>query len=186
MPTSHKATTTFTRTIKLNLLRFVKVDTPIDLEEECWRTMSYLQEYSRPKLYCKKLSNQNPTANTVRSRRTTLCWIRGKIKQLLRWRFAINALVIKGTVRRIETDWDICLYSYFKAKQGVWSFPVHSWQSICTRLSDSTLACLFPARLFTGVSIASHLEVVQFLTGFHYIFITHLIPAINPARKYVN
>ena len=51
------------------------------IEENCRRAIHYLQGYSKPKLYCKKLSNQKPTANTVRNaRRTTLCWMQGKIK----------------------------------------------------------------------------------------------------------
>ena len=39
----------------------------------------------KPKLYyCKKLSNHKPMANTVRNtRRITLCWMRGKIKEHL-------------------------------------------------------------------------------------------------------
>ena len=44
-----------------------------------------------PKRYCKKLNNQKPTANTVRSTRTTLCWMRSKIKELIK-------LFIKVTV----------------------------------------------------------------------------------------
>ena len=49
-------------------------------EEECRQTISYLQGYSCPNLYCKKLSNQKPTAKTVRNtRRTTLCWVRVSI-----------------------------------------------------------------------------------------------------------
>ena len=42
---------------------FVKIDAQI--EEECPRTISYLQGYSYLKLYCKKLSNQKPTSNKV-------------------------------------------------------------------------------------------------------------------------
>ena len=50
---------------------FVKVDAQI--VEDRWRTISYMKRYSYPKLYCKKLSNQKPTANTVSTtRRTTL------------------------------------------------------------------------------------------------------------------
>ena len=37
-----------------------------------------------PKVYCKKLSNQKHTANTVLTTRgTTWCWMRGEIKELL-------------------------------------------------------------------------------------------------------
>ena len=55
---------------------FGKVDA--QLVKECWRTISYR------KFYCKKLSNQKPTANTVSAtRRTTLCWMRGEIKEHL-------------------------------------------------------------------------------------------------------
>ena len=39
---------------------FVKEDEQIG--EDCRRTISYLQGYSCPKLYCKKQSNQKPTA----------------------------------------------------------------------------------------------------------------------------
>ena len=62
----------------------MKVDAQI--EEECRRTICYLQRYSCPKLYIsfKKLSNQKRSANTFRNiRRTTLCWMRGKIEELL-------------------------------------------------------------------------------------------------------
>ena len=62
----------------------MKVDAQI--EEECRRTISYLQGYSCPKLYIsfKKLTNQKRSANTFRNiRRTTLCWMRGKIEELL-------------------------------------------------------------------------------------------------------
>ena len=61
---------------------FVKADAQIG--EHCRRTISYLQGYSCPKLFCKKLSNLKPMANTVRStRRTTVCWMRGTIKVFL-------------------------------------------------------------------------------------------------------
>ena len=62
----------------------MKVDAQI--EEKCRRTISYLQGYSCPKLYIsfKKLSNQKRSANIFRNiRRTTLCWMRGKIEELL-------------------------------------------------------------------------------------------------------
>ena len=60
---------------------YCKVDRQI--EEEWQRTIFYLQRYSCPKLYGKKLSNQTPTVNTVsNTRRTTLCWMRGMIKEL--------------------------------------------------------------------------------------------------------
>ena len=41
--------------------------------EECRRITTYLKGYSYPKLYCKKLRNQKPKANTVSfsTRRTT-------------------------------------------------------------------------------------------------------------------
>ena len=42
---------------------FVDVDAKI--EEECRRTIPYLQGYFDQKLYCEKLSNQKSTANTV-------------------------------------------------------------------------------------------------------------------------
>ena len=57
---------------KCNANTFVQVDPQI--EEECRRPNYYLQGYSWPKLYCKNLSNQEPTANTVHNtRRKTLC-----------------------------------------------------------------------------------------------------------------
>ena len=57
---------------KCNANAFVKVDAQIG--EERRRTIRYLQGYSCPTFYCKKLSNQKPTANTVRNtRRTILC-----------------------------------------------------------------------------------------------------------------
>ena len=63
--------------IKFNLTEcnantFVKVDAQIG--EECRRTISYLQGYSCPELYCKKQSYQKPTANTVRNTRTELLY----------------------------------------------------------------------------------------------------------------
>ena len=59
-------------TLTCNDNTFAKADAQI--EEECRRTTSYLQGYSSPRLFCKKLSNEKPTANTVRNtRRTTLC-----------------------------------------------------------------------------------------------------------------
>ena len=62
-------------TSQCNANVFVKVDAQI--EEECRRTTSYLQGYSCPKLHCKKLS-------TIRNtRRTTQCWMRGRLKELL-------------------------------------------------------------------------------------------------------
>ena len=63
---------------------FVKVDTQI--EENCRRTISYLQEQGihAQSFSCKKLSNLKPTMNTVRNTRgKTLRKIRGKIKELL-------------------------------------------------------------------------------------------------------
>ena len=51
---------------------FVKVDAQI--EEDCRHTIAYLKGYSYPKLFCKKLRNQKPTANIVSTTgRTTLC-----------------------------------------------------------------------------------------------------------------
>ena len=50
-------------TLKCNVNTFVKTDAQI--REECRRTISYLQGYSCPKLYCKKLTNQKPTVNAV-------------------------------------------------------------------------------------------------------------------------
>ena len=46
-------------TLKCNANTFVKVDAKI--KKECRRTISYLQGYSCPKLYCKKLSNNAET-----------------------------------------------------------------------------------------------------------------------------
>ena len=66
-----------------------RADTVVNVEallvEECRRTISYLKGYSYPKLYCKKLSNQKPTANTVSflTRKTTLYCMRAKSKELL-------------------------------------------------------------------------------------------------------
>ena len=51
-------------TLKCYPIIFVKADAQI--EEECLPTIFYLQGYSYLKLYCKKLSNQKPTSNTVR------------------------------------------------------------------------------------------------------------------------
>ena len=52
--------------------------------EESWQTISHLRGYSYPELYCKKLSNQKPMANTAgTTRRTTLCWTQAEIKELL-------------------------------------------------------------------------------------------------------
>ena len=63
--------------IKFNLTEcnantFVKVDA--QKGDECRRTISYLQGYSCPELYCKKQSYQKPTANTVRNTRTELLY----------------------------------------------------------------------------------------------------------------
>ena len=67
-----------------------RADTVVNVEalvvEECRRTISYLKGYSYPKLYCKKLSNQKPTANTVSfftKKKTTLYCMRAKSKELL-------------------------------------------------------------------------------------------------------
>ena len=69
-------------TLKCYANTFVKVDTRIEVE--CRQTISYLKGYSYLKLYCKKQSNQKPTANIVSTtRRTTLCWVLGNIKELL-------------------------------------------------------------------------------------------------------
>ena len=65
-------------TLTCNDNTFAKADAQI--EEECRRTTSYLQGYSCPRLFCKKLSNEKPTARNTR--RTTLCWMRNKIKEL--------------------------------------------------------------------------------------------------------
>ena len=52
--------------------------------EESWQTIFHLRGYSYPELYCKKLSNQKPMANTAgTTRRTTLCWTQAEIKELL-------------------------------------------------------------------------------------------------------
>ena len=69
-------------TLKCYANTFVKVDARID--EDCLQTISYLKGYSCLKLYCRKLSNQKRTANTVSTlRRTILSWVRGDIKELL-------------------------------------------------------------------------------------------------------
>ena len=69
-------------TLKCYANTFVRVDAQI--EEECRQTISYLKGYAYPKLYCKKLGNQKPTANIVSTTKgTTLCWLRGNIKELL-------------------------------------------------------------------------------------------------------
>ena len=54
-------------TLKCYANTFVRVDAQI--EEECRQTISYLKGYAYPKLYCKKLSNQKPTANIVSTTR---------------------------------------------------------------------------------------------------------------------
>ena len=65
-------------TLKCYANTFVKVDARIEVE--CRQTISYLKGYS----YLKKQSNQKLTANIVSTiRRTTLCWVRGNIKELL-------------------------------------------------------------------------------------------------------
>ena len=57
------------------------------IEVECRQNISYRKElkgHSYLKLYCKKQSNQKPTATIVSTtRRTTLCWVRGNINELL-------------------------------------------------------------------------------------------------------
>ena len=58
------------------------------LTHECGKTAGGLSPVSKGILAqsfsCKKLSNQKHTANTVRNTgRTTLCWIRGKVKEFL-------------------------------------------------------------------------------------------------------
>ena len=70
-------------TLKCYANTFVKADAQI--EEGCWLYLLSEQVFL-PKLYCKKLSNQKPTANTVYTTwGITLCWIRGEIiiKELL-------------------------------------------------------------------------------------------------------
>ena len=57
-------------TLKCYAYTFVKVDARI--EEDCRQTISYLKGYSCLKLYCKKLSNQKLTANTVSTLRRTI------------------------------------------------------------------------------------------------------------------
>ena len=57
-------------TLKYYANTFEKANT--QLVEECRRTISYLKGYCYPKLYRKKLSNQNPTANTVSTTRVLL------------------------------------------------------------------------------------------------------------------
>ena len=47
---------------------FVKADART--EEDCRQTISYVKGYFRLKLYCKKLSNQKLTANTVKTFKT--------------------------------------------------------------------------------------------------------------------
>ena len=59
---------------------FVKADAQIGAE--CRWTLSYGKRYTYPKLYCKKLNNQKPMANTVSTtRRTLLRWMRSEIKE---------------------------------------------------------------------------------------------------------
>ena len=59
----------------LTLKRCANTDVKVDalVVEECRRITTYLKGYSYPKLYCKKLRNQKPKANTVSfsTRRTT-------------------------------------------------------------------------------------------------------------------
>ena len=58
----------------------MKVD--VQIEENCPRTISW-ESILAQNFSCKKLSNQKPTATTVRNaRRTTLRWMRGEIKEL--------------------------------------------------------------------------------------------------------
>ena len=66
-------------TLKCNANTFVKVDAR--MEGNCRRTISYLLKGILAQSFsCKKLNNRKRTANTVRNtRRTTLCWMRGKI-----------------------------------------------------------------------------------------------------------
>ena len=56
------------------------------IEVECQQTIiSYLKGFSYLKLYCKKQSNQKPTANIVSTtRRTTLCGVRSNNIDLAR------------------------------------------------------------------------------------------------------
>ena len=75
----------------------MKVDARI--EGNCRRTISYLQGYSCLKLQCKKLSNQKHTANTVRNtRRTTSCWMRGKIRNF----YLSNLLCLSLSFRNLS------------------------------------------------------------------------------------
>ena len=56
----------------------MKVD--VQIEENCPRTISW-ESILAQNFSCKKLSNQKPTANTVRNtRRTTLCWMGARLK----------------------------------------------------------------------------------------------------------
>ena len=103
-------------TLKCNVNTFVKVDGQI--EEECRQTISYLQRYSCPKLYCKKLSYQTPTANKVRqTRRTTLCWMRGKIKELpIKLIFVFVSLFSKPTLTKQK-------YNIYEKPSTLFSVP---------------------------------------------------------------
>ena len=58
-------------TLKYYANTFEKANAQL-VELECRRTISYLKGYCYPKLYCKKLSNQKPTANTVSTTRGLL------------------------------------------------------------------------------------------------------------------
>ena len=65
---SHSANSWSNLTLKRNANTLVKVDTQI--EDNCRRTISYLQGY----ILAQSFSNQKHTANTVgNTRRTTLC-----------------------------------------------------------------------------------------------------------------
>ena len=88
----------------------MKFDTQI--EENYRRTISYLQGYSSTKLYCRKLGNQKPTANTVRNaRRTTLCWMRGKVKEQLS--IKLTMYLPPSLLEKISTKQDIASTKIF-------------------------------------------------------------------------
>ena len=73
----------------------------MQIVENCRRTISFLQGYSKRKLYCKKLSNQKPTANTVRNaRKTTLCWMQGKISTSIYQSYCIFVLLFSKNLSK--------------------------------------------------------------------------------------
>ena len=98
---------------------FVKADTQIEAVGR--RTISYLKGYSYPRLYCKKLKNQRPSAKSVSTtRRTILRWMRGEIKELLFISYLVFALFFNKYLKKQNVACSEMSYQFLVPKVPVW------------------------------------------------------------------